>query len=239
MTIDFKSVARLQGVVHRLTKTPQPLRNLNDRSSEEIIKKCKQDSISVNDLLLEPPFARNTKSRFSKLKQGLFYGSRSREGCLVEAAYYLLFFYEKGSDNFGPETKRTETMTLFQVKVDSENCLQLHQKGDESLQAKLRDPIDYRFVRDVGAQMREAGVTCFEYFSARSPQLIVNFGAFTSQVFSSPPFNLVNVTTTISRKSSYNDAIEFICHDDNRVWQFTREQYEVNGQLPPPPTLDW
>ena len=97
------------------------------------------------------------------------------------------------------------------------------------MQAKLRGPVNYSFTHAVGAQMRAANITCFEYFSARSLRPVVQFGALTPDVFCSPPLNQVDITIKVR-----GSRVTIRCHDDNRIWKFRRQQYEVNGQLPPP-----
>ena len=98
MVFDVNPVVRLQGVVYRLTgdKPKHPSQLIEQAEAE----KCKAASrgevpgVFSSDALLEAPFQQNRASRFSTAaEQGLFYGSRSREGCLIEGAYYALFFY--------------------------------------------------------------------------------------------------------------------------------------------------
>ena len=98
------------------------------------------------------------------------------------------------------------------------------------MQERLRDPADYSFTHAVGAQMRAAGIACFEYLSARSSRPTTHFATFTPDVFRSPPLKQVEVTIKVCQ-----DGVEIRCHDDNKVRQFTRQQFEVNGQLPIPP----
>lgn len=243
VVIDLRAVVRLQGVVHRLAKKASvstKYEALNNPSDQVVADKCKAASrrtvpgvFSSDASLLEAPFQQNRGSRFSPpSEQGLFYGSRSRKGCLIEGAYYALFFYE-GSEYFASGKTIKFSKILFQVKIDSENCLKLQEQGSDTLQARLRDPSDYGFTQAVGTQMRVAEITCFEYLSARSSRPIVQFGAFISDVFCSSPLNQVNITIKIKQAN-----VEIHCHDDNRIWKFTRQQYEVNGQLPPPACVE-
>lgn len=243
MVIDLEAVVRLQGVVHRLAKKESASATLRNPSHQAVIDQCKEANRqtvpgfvhSDNMSLLAGPFQQNRGSRFSSAsEQGLFYGSRSRKGCLIEGAYYALFFYE-GSEYFtSGKTIQNLYKILFEVKIDSESCLQLQRQGNDSLQAKLRHPVNYSFTCAVGARMRAATITCFEYFSARSHQPIIQFGAFSPDVFCSPPLNHVEVTIKISQAH-----VEILCHDDNSTWEFTRQQYEVNGQLPSPACLGY
>ena len=43
----------------------------------------------------------------------------------------------------------------------------------------------------------------------------------------------MNITIKVSQA-----AVEILCHDDNRTWNFTRQQYEVNGQIPSPACVE-
>jgi hypothetical protein len=157
----------------------------------------------------------------------LFYGSRSRFGCLLEGAYYELVFQD------GPERPfpRSSAMrkAIFHVQVRTASGLKLQQHGGRELQARLRDPVDSHCCQGIGRQMREAGIEAFEYHSARSAEDVVQVGAISCCVFTSTPFDQVEVQLEANCKE-----VSIRCLDDNTVHHFRRQQFEVNGELPQP-----
>ena len=117
MVFAVNPVVRLQGVVYRLT------------GEKKAASRGEVPGVFSSDALLEAPFQQNRASRFSTAaEQGLFYGSRSREGCLIEGAYYELFFY-RNSEYFSSVEVIKISKILFQVEIDSENCLKLQERG--------------------------------------------------------------------------------------------------------------
>jgi hypothetical protein len=157
----------------------------------------------------------------------LFYGSRSRFGCLLEGAYYELVFQD------GPERPfpRSSAMrkAIFHVQMRTASGLKLQHHGSRELQARLRDPIDSHFCQGIGREMREAGIKAFEYHSARSAEDVVQVGTISCCVFTSTPFDQVEVVLEANRNS-----VAIRCLDDNTVHHFRRQQFEVNGELPQP-----
>ncbi len=180
-------------------------------------------------LLLTPfRYPKRYRSRFSRpWERGLFYGSRSRLGCLLEGAYYELVF-QGGPEKPFPRSAAMRK-TLFHVNVRTELGLQLQQQRSKALQRCLRDPVDTRFAQDTGQRMREAGIEAFEYHSARSDDAVVQFGAISCCVFQGTPFDQVDVQV-----ESQAEDVAFRCLDDNSVWHFQRGQFEVDGVLPEP-----
>jgi hypothetical protein len=157
----------------------------------------------------------------------MFYGSRSRFGCLLEGAYYELVFQN------GPELPfpRSSAMrkVLFHVEVRTSRGLKLQNHGGRELQARLRDPINSNFCQGIGRQMREAGIEAFEYHSARSVEDVIQLGAISCCVFTGTPFDQVEVQLEANELE-----VSIRCLDDNTVHHFRREQFEVNGELPQP-----
>ena len=165
-------------------------------------------------------------SRFgSRQSRGMFYGSRSRNGCLVEGAFYALLFWEGLIDP--PPAPIRRRQTLFSVLLDASRGLQLQTIADQAVQATLRDPIAYGPTQELGAWMREHGIEAFEYPSARSSDALVQVGVLTPAVFLSTPFDHVEITAEISA-----DHVSFLCHDDGQLHPFPRDLFLVDGQLP-------
>ena len=240
--VDFKALAQLDGVVLRLVEQQgaQATRRTTDSLDEQawledFLEASKPDlpsaeECSVRHRLLLTPFRYRKRhgSRFAtRWERGMFYGSRSRFGCLLEGAYYELVFQN------GPEIPfpRSSAMrkVLFHVEVRTSRGLKLQNHGGRALQARLRDPIDSRFCQGIGRQMREAGIEAFEYHSARSVEDVIQLGAISCCVFIGTPFDQVEVQLEANELE-----VSIRCLDDNTVHHFRREQFEVNGELPQP-----
>lgn len=240
--LDLEVTKPLRGVVLRLVEqqgaqaTRRITSNLDEQAYlEAFLETSKPELPSEKEcplrhrLLLTPfRYRKPHGSRFSsRIERGLFYGSRSRLGCLVEGAYYGLVFQSGPEDPFPRSTALRKT--LFHVEISSAHGLQLQSQGGAAFQRKLKDPCDYRFSQACGAQMREAGIQGFEYHSARSADPLIQFGAFTCGVFSSTPFDHVEVAVEVNAL-----GVGMRCLDDNKVWHFSRSEFLVDGQLPAP-----
>ncbi|MFN6134398.1 MAG: RES family NAD+ phosphorylase [Synechococcaceae cyanobacterium] len=165
-------------------------------------------------------------SRFgSRQSRGMFYGSRSRNGCLVEGAFDALLFWEGLIDP--PPAPIRRRQTLFSVLLNASRGQQQQAHADQAVQATLRDPIAYGPTQQLGAWMRDHGIEAFEYPSARSSEALVQVGVLTPAVFQSTPFDHVEITAELSA-----DAISFLCHDDGQLHPFRRDLFLVDGQLP-------
>lgn len=165
-------------------------------------------------------------SRFgSRQNRGMFYGSRSRGGSLVEGAYYALLFWDGLIDP--PPAPIRRRQTLFSVLLNAARGLQLQAIADEGAQARLRDPVHYGPTQQLGEWMRDQGFEAFEYLSARSQDSLVQVGVLTPAVFHSTPFDQVEITTELT-----GDHVCFLCHDDDQLHHYPRELFLIDGQLP-------
>ena len=157
--------------------------------------------------------------------RGMFYGSRSRKGCLVEGAFYALLFWDGMVDPPSAPIRRRQT--LFAVLLNAGRGLKLQTIADRAAQSTLQDPIAYGPTQQLGDWMREHGIGAFEYLSARSSEVIVQVGAFTPAIFQSTPFDQVEITTEFTA-----DHASFLCHDNGQLHHFPRELFLIEGQLP-------
>ena len=165
-------------------------------------------------------------SRFgSRQSRGLFYGSRSRSGSLVEGAYYGLLFWEGLIDP--PPAPIRRRQTLFSVLLNASRGLQLQAITAETAQATLRDPLSYGPTQQLGAWMRDQGIGAFEYLSARSSDSLVQVGVFTPAVFQSTPFDQVEISAELTA-----DHTTFLCHDDGQLHRFPRQLFLIDGSFP-------
>ena len=165
-------------------------------------------------------------SRFgTRQNRGIFYGSRSRNGTLVEGAYYALLFWEGLSEP--PPVPIRRRQTLFSVLLNAVRGIQLQVIADDSAQAVLRDPVHYGPTQELGEWLRDRGLDAFEYLSARSRAELVQIGVFSPAAFQSTPFDQVEITTELS-----DDHVSFLCHDDGTLHRYPRECFLIDGQFP-------
>lgn len=187
------------------------------------------DATAASHPLLTTPFRYpplRHGSRFgSRTHRGIFYASRSRSGSLVEGAYYALLFWEEMVEP--PPAPIQRRQTLFSVQIATPRGLQLQTIADGPAQAALRDPLHYGPTQQLGNWMRERGIEAFEYLSARCRDALVQVGVLSPAVFQSTPFDQVGITAEIT-----GEQVSFLCHDDNRLHRFPRQQFLVDGQLP-------
>jgi RES domain len=240
--VDVEALACLDGVVLRLVEQQgaQATRRTTDSLDEQawledFLETSKPELPSAEEcvvrhrLLLTPfRYRKRHGSRFAtRWDRGLFYGSRSRWGCLLEGAYYELVFQD------GPEQPfpRSSAMrkALFHVQMRTERGLKLQDHGNRRLQTRLRDPVDSHFCQGTGRQMRDAGIEAFEYHSARSNEEVIQVGVISCCVFTGTPFDQVEVAFEACRHE-----VAIRCLDDNTVHHFQRQQFEVAGLLPQP-----
>jgi hypothetical protein len=240
--VDLKALVPLEGVVLRLVEqqgaqaTRRTTESLEEQAwLEDFLEDSKPELPSAEEcavrhrLLLTPfRYRKRHGSRFAtRWERGLFYGSRSRFGCLLEGAYYELVFQDGPVEPFPRSTAMRKA--LFHVQVRTARGLKLQDQGGRGLQTRLRDPIDSHFCQGMGRQIREAGVEAFEYHSARSVEDVIQVGVISCCVFTSTPFDQVEVVMEANRRE-----VAIRCLDDNTVHHFFRQPFEVNGALPQP-----
>ena len=240
--VDLNALAQLDGVVLRLVEQQgaQATRRTTDSLDEQawledFLEASKPELPSAEEcplrhrLLLTPfRYQKRHGSRFAtRWERGMFYGSRSRFGCLLEGAYYELVF-QNGPENPFPRSSAMRK-ALFHVQMCTARALKLQEQGGRELQAKWRDPINSNFCQETGRQMRKAGIKAFEYHSARSIEDVIQVGAISCCVFTSTPFDQVEVVVEANE-----NEVAICCLDDNTVHHFQRQQFEVNGVLPQP-----
>ena len=240
--VDFRALAKLDGVVLRLVEqqgapaTRRTTDSLDEQAwLEDFLEASKPELPSAEEcavrhrlLLTTFRYRKRHGSRFAtRWERGMFYGSRSRFGCLLEGAYYELVF-QNGPERPFPRSSAMRKV-LFHVEVHTSRGLKLQNHGGKALQTRLRDPIDSSFCQGIGRQMREAGIEAFEYHSARSVEDVIQLGAISCCVFTGTPFDQVDVQLEANELE-----VSIRCLDDNTVHHFRREQFEVNGELPQP-----
>lgn len=230
--VDCQALVQLDGVVLWLVEqqgAPATRRITDSLDEQAWLEDFLEDSkpelpdaeeCAVRHRLLLTPFRYRKRhgSRFAtRWERGLFYGSRSRFGCLLEGAYYELLF-QNGPEHPFPRSSAMRK-ALFHVEVRTSRGLKLQTHGGKALQNRLRDPIDSSFCQGIGRQMREAGIEAFEYHSARSNEEVIQLGAISCCVFTGTRFDQVEVQLEANELE-----VSIRCLDDNTVHNFRREQ---------------
>jgi hypothetical protein len=206
---DLEQLARLEKLVEA-SKPPPPTSTLGPPSHPLLATPFRY-----------PPLRHG--SRFGgRQSRGIFYGSRSRGGSLLEGAYYSFLFWDGMQE--APPTAIRRRQTLFSVLIHTSRGLKLQTFPEN---AALRDPCHYGPTQRLGQWMREAGLEAFEYESARSSEPLVQVGVLTPAAFASTPFDQVDITCEIKP-----DHVSFLSHDDGTVHHFPRELFLIEGELP-------
>jgi hypothetical protein len=169
-------------------------------------------------------------SRFGQHHEpSLFYAATTLPTALAETAYYRLVFLAGLSQPFAQPLNTEHTAFFVHVASDSAVLLQTP-PFDEHCEL-LMSRTDYTITQQLGGDMRTAGITAFQYRSARDPEGGINIGLFVPQVIRS------NAPQSPSRWlcQSTPDGIAFRAVDEHAsVRFFARECFLVDGRLPAP-----
>lgn len=167
-------------------------------------------------------------SRFgSRFEPSLLYGSKSVETVLIECSYYRFLFWNGMS--VPPKSKKFITEhTLFAGRYYSEQGLQLQNKPFNEHSRALRDVANYSDTQVFGLAMREAGVSAFEYHSARDAKKGVNIALFTADALlvNEPLYKTQWICSTTANN------VRFVSRDDSKVYGFNITEFVVDGVLP-------
>lgn len=178
-----------------------------------------------------PPLAHG--SRFGAFTDpGLFYGALKMRTVFAETAYYRLVFWYGMSTP--PRYKLTTQHTVFFVSCHTEKGLRLEKPPCDQFEKSLRNPADYSATQALGSAMREAGTQAFTYTSARDMEAGLNIALFTPEALSSrKPINQQNwLCDTIGDSVSFSGPLA--ASGDEHFYQFSKDQFLVNGKLPTP-----
>ena len=207
---------------------------------EELIEGSKPpfpDSTGVSGLhyLLSTPFRYpplRHGSRFgTRAEPSLWYGSARHRTAFAETAYYRLVFLEGTTADLGPVRA---DFSIFDVRLRTRRGVDLSRAPFERHRASIASPSRYGETQSLGAEMRDAGVECFRYPSARDRRGGVNLAAFTPRVFASSTPGTPETWHSVAERES----VELIKKDlfDARSIRFPRGDFEVDGDLPAPAT---
>lgn len=197
----------------------------------ETTKPPEKDGTAHLHYLLSTPFRYpplKHGSRFgSRFSPSLLYGSKTVETVLIECSYYRFLFWQ-GMSQPPKSNKFITEHTLFAGRYHSENGLKLHDSGFNQYANILRDVANYTDTQLLGAAMREAGITAFEYSSARDVKKGINIALFTAEAL------IVNEPLYKSQWicSTTGNNVRFVSRDDSKVYGFNITEFECNGHLP-------
>ncbi|SIS74743.1 RES family NAD+ phosphorylase [Neptunomonas antarctica] len=123
-------------------------------------------------------------SRFGRMTEpSLFYGGKSLEATLIEAAYYRLVFLFS-MQGTPPKPRLNSEHTLFSVSYSSPKGIRLQNPPFDNYLSQLTHLSDYSACQQLGSSMREAGVEVFEYLSARAQNNEICVALFSPAAFS-------------------------------------------------------
>lgn len=122
-------------------------------------------------------------SRFGREHEtSIFYGGKSPETILAEAAFYRFIFWDS-MDGEPPKPKIHTEHTLFSVGYHSFRGIKLQNTPFNSYRFELTHPANYNDCQQLGSAMREADVQAFEYTSARDSAGGICVGLFSPEPF--------------------------------------------------------
>ncbi len=167
-------------------------------------------------------------SRFgSRFEPSLLYGSKSVETVLIECSYYRFLFWNGMAEP--PKSKKFITEhTLFSARYYSEQGLLLQNTPFTEHAEQLRNRASYQCTQALGVAMRGAGVTAFEYFSARDSNKGINIALFEAEalIVNEPLYKSQWICSTTSNN------VRFVSRDDSKVYGFNINEFLVAGYLP-------
>lgn len=169
-------------------------------------------------------------SRFgTRLEPSLFYGGLAPSTVLAECAYYRFVFWQ---DMNPPPPKAIEAQhTLFCAAYQSQRGVLLNASPFGELQDKLCHPSDYSYTQSMGAHLRERGVGCFLYTSARDPERGTNIGIFDPEVLQGDSPRSTSDWSSRTDESS----VEFYSIRSRERAKFQKVQFSsAEGDLPRP-----
>lgn len=236
-------LCRIRGVLYRIVESQEQVATsaIVDTAAEQAMledileasKPPRRPGTAHLDYLLAtafryPPLRHG--SRFgTRFEPSIFYGSRAERTVLAEGAYYRFWFW-LGMVRPPPAQQAITQHTIIRARYDTSRGLRLQHPPFDAHAALLQSPDDYAATQALGAALRAAGVTAFEYRSARDPGGM-NVAAFSPSVF--PAHGRIadrsewTCMTTPQRVSFVNPVTR-------AMHEFRLEQFLVAGRFPDP-----
>lgn len=238
-----RQIAYVRGTLYRLVESQEQIATLGYVDTleeqallEQMLEQVKPPYRQLSDdvhYLLKTPFRYPPLpwgSRFGQRHEpSIFYGGRAISTTLAESAYYRLVFWHSMEPH--PEKRSIDSAhTLFSVGYRSKVGIRLQNPPFSAYAAVLTHPSNYVQTQQLGSAMREAGIQAFEYVSARDLNKGQCVGLFTPEALSQ------KTPATMSQWLCETSArgVIFKPLSQNTVYQFRREQFLVDGELPLP-----
>lgn len=173
-------------------------------------------------------------SRFgTRLERGILYSSIDLKTAMSEKAFYKLAFMNASEGNIGG---KIISHTAFKINIESENFINLCEEPFVEYKTSISSKTHYEFSQELGKEMRNDAVECFQYQSARSIEIGMNVGIFSPKAL----LNNKTIYKTFEHLHCYStkEVVEFSFkrHATHSNQVFPLEQFLVNGEIPLPPT---
>jgi hypothetical protein len=169
-------------------------------------------------------------SRFgTRAERGILYGSRELPTAFAEVAYYRLLFLEGSAADLGV---LQVDLTAFRFGIAARRGVDLTALPFSRFEAQISSKVSYGAAQRLGREMREAGVECCLYVSARAVGREVNVAVFENVFSPKKPAGEERWSCAASR-----DRVEFktaTLLGRSESHSFPRGQFEVKGGLPAP-----
>ncbi|AQQ69439.1 hypothetical protein Mag101_07510 [Microbulbifer agarilyticus] len=254
-----ESAVRLLGRLYRIIESQEEVatRSLVDSlQKQEILENLLEQSKLVRlpgseqlHYLLATPFRYPPLpwgSRFGgTAESGIFYGSKTIDTVLIEAAYYRLLFINDMHE--APAAPVASFHQIFSAKYCADPGVRLQSETWRHHWPQLTHPSQYGFCQTLGAQMRESNVQGVEAFSARAlmagicelPSSGGGVGGEGINVALFDPATLLPRAPTIEAEVTAETTIEgisFLVKSGNSVSTTTFEKsvFLASGTLPLP-----
>nr|WP_010130622.1 RES family NAD+ phosphorylase [Microbulbifer agarilyticus] len=250
---------RLLGRIYRIIESQEEVatRSLVDSlQKQEILENLLEHSKPVRlpgsdklHYLLATPFRYPPLpwgSRFGgTAESGIFYGSKTIDTVLIEAAYYRLLFVNDMLE--APLAPVTSFHQVFSAKYCADPGVRLQAEAWRQHWPQLSHPSQYGFCQTLGAQLREHHVQGVETFSARAlmagiselPSSEVGSGGGGINVALFDPAALIPRAPTIEAEvtaETTTDGVSFLVKSGNSVYTATvnKSVFLTSGTLPLP-----
>jgi hypothetical protein len=191
------------------------------------------DEVEGLHYLLSTPFRHpplRNGSRFgTRFERGILYGARELPVAFAEVAYYRLLFIEGTAADLG---LLTVELTAFSFGVAAKRAVDLTRPPFARYEAEISSKTAYDAPQQLGADMRESGVSCCLYVSARAAGRGICIAVFDDVFKPRKPFGEERWTCAATR-----DRVEFssagLLREPVRH-AYVREEFLVRGRLPSP-----
>jgi hypothetical protein len=237
------SARRIAGSFRRVVESQavNSTRKLVDSDKEQAVLEDLLDTraklpvpMGFEDLhyLLYTPFRHpplRNGSRFgTRLERGILYGSRELPVAFAEVAYYRLLFLEGTAADLGVLQVQ---LTAFRFAIAARRGVDLTAPPFAPFALRISSKVSYRDSQQLGREMREDGIECCLFVSARAASG-VNLAVFDNVFAPKKPSGEERWSCAATRAQVEFSAAVLL--GDARSFVFPREHFEVDGRLPAP-----